>query len=532
MDVQIDGEQRSATGSLRQFRAVLPFACALLSGVLLSACFAPWNQEWLCWFALTPLIAALWFCAHNVRSPGLRHAQLGYLNGVTFFLGTFHWLTTVHWIGWIALSLYLGLYLAFWGWFIGSVIRERQFLSSGQNLLIAIGGASAWVLQEWVRGWLFTGFGWNGLGVSLHKNLIYIQIAEITGVSGLTFLIVLCNLIAVITVKRFISEFGRVRFRPHYDFSVTMILLAVTFGFGFRSLVKQVPTTPLSVAAIQANIPQNQKFDAAFEQKIFERYTAITNTALKLQPQLLLWPEAATPRGMFADETNYKFVMGLAERGDYNFLLGSLDFDDAGDYNIAALLTERGKTIQVYRKNHLVPFGEFIPFRKSFPLFAWIAGDLVPADFKPGTSRIPLQLSTPDLKIAPLICFEDTLSYLSRAFVLNGAQLLVNVTNDGWFLESAGAEQHLANAVFRAVETRRPLLRSANTGVTCFIDQQGRITHQLRGSDGSPFLEGFLYGQVAVPTEQALTFYVRHGHHLPLLAGAIVVLMILRRFMA
>ena len=252
-----------------------------------------------------------------------------------------------------------------------------------------------------------------------------------------------------------------------------MVFLAGTFAFGFRALLKQPETRPLTVAAIQANIPQNQKFDAAFEQKIFHTYGAISETALKLQPELLLWPEAATPRGLFADEANYRFVMGLAERGDHNFLLGSLDFDEAGDYNIAALLTERGKTVQVYRKNHLVPFGEFIPFRRSFPLFAWIAGELVPADFKPGTSRIPLQMSAPDLRIAPLICFEDTLAH-AAADAADGA-LLVNLTNDGWFESPTALEEHLLMARWRSIELRRETVRAVNTGVSGRIDALGRM---------------------------------------------------------
>lgn len=504
--------------------------CALLSGILLALCFPPFNQEWLCWIALTPLISAVWFCAGDARKPWRAAAGLGYLAGLVFFLTTFHWLTTVHWIGWVALCVYLALYLAVWGWFVGVVLHERSFLSSGKNISLALAGASAWVALEWVRGWLFSGFGWNGLGVALHKNLLYLQFAEIAGVPGLSFVVALCNLIAVITVRRFISEFGKVRFRPHYDFSLTMVVLAAVFGFGFRALFKNEPTTPLKIAAIQANIPQNQKFDAAFENKIFERYTAITETALKLEPQLLVWPEAATPRAMFNDEKNFRFVMDLAKRGGFNFLLGTLDFDDRGDYNIAALLSEGGQTIQTYRKNHLVPFGEFIPFRNSFPIFAWIAGDLVPGDFKPGTSTNPLATSNPAVHLAPLICFEDTLADLTRQFVLKGAKLLVNVTNDGWFLESAGAEQHLANAVFRAIETRRPLVRAANTGVTCFVDTHGRIKQVLRDANGSPFLEGFLFGQVDVPTGQELTFYLRHGYHFPLLAALFAVIAMARRF--
>ena len=158
-----------------------------------------------------------------------------------------------------------------------------------------------------------------------------------------------------------------------------------------------------------------------------------------------------------------------------------------------------------------VPFGEFIPLRHSFPLFAWIAGDLVPGDFVAGNNLTLLTTENPPVKIAPLICFEDTLGDLTRRFVLEGAQLLVNLTNDGWFLRSSGAEQHLANAIFRTIETRRPLVRCANTGVTCFVDVCGRIRQELRSPSGDSFVEGFLNGKIDVPVGGELTFYARHG---------------------
>lgn len=508
---------------------MLPWFAAAFSGILLTLCFPRWNQTWLCWIALTPLISALWFSNNNGKRPWLKKMALGYCAGFVFFFTVFNWLETVALFDWFSpehtilrplarqlvpllLACYMALYFAFWGWFVGSVVHEREFLSSRRNLWIAFICSAAWVTQEWLRGVVFTGFGWNGLGIALHNDLAMIQIADITGVGGLSFLVAFCNVIAVITVRRVAAEIGRVRLRPHYDFSLTMALVVIVFSYGIRELVRKPgASTGLRVAAVQANIPQNEKFDNAFEQKIFDKYSNLTQTALALDPQLLIWPEAATPRGMFADQTNNHFILDLAATGDFNFLLGTLDFDDEGDYNIAVLLTDRGRNCQMYRKIHLVPFGEFIPFRKSFPLFAAIAGDLVPGDFKPGKSYSVLEMNNPPVKIAALICFEDSLGDLTRRFVRNGADLLVNITNDGWFLKSAGAEQHLAHAVFRAVETRRPLVRVANTGVTCFVDRAGKVEQSLRSPKGDSFIEGILFGKVNVPKNGALTFYTRHG---------------------
>jgi apolipoprotein N-acyltransferase len=150
------------------------------------------------------------------------------------------------------------------------------------------------------------------------------------------------------------------------------------------------------------------------------------------------------------------------------------------------------------------------------PLLAQIVGDQVPGDFKRGEEHTVFNLTNTAVHVAPLICFEDTLGELTRQFVLPtetnpGANLLVDVTNDGWFGRSAGSHQHLANAIFRCVETRRPMIRAANTGVTCFINQFGRVTQMLRDDTGSTFIEGVLTGEIKVPIEQELTFFARHG---------------------
>jgi apolipoprotein N-acyltransferase len=162
-------------------------------------------------------------------------------------------------------------------------------------------------------------------------------------------------------------------------------------------------------------------------------------------------------------------------------------------------------------------------------LLAQIVGDQVPGDFKAGKEHTVFTLTNGDVQVAPLICFEDTIGELTRQFVLTtdtspGANLLVDVTNDGWFQHSAGSHQHLANAIFRCVETRRPMLRAANTGVTCFVNQFGRVTQMLRDETGSTFTEGVLTGEINLPTEYELTFYVRHGELFAKLCAAIMVL--------
>src|SRR4029453_14289741 len=151
------------------------------------------------------------------------------------------------------------------------------------------------------------------------------------------------------------------------------------------------------------------KFSAASEDRIFERLADLTTLAVSARPDLLIWPEAATPRGVFADEINYRFVLDQAARGDFGFLLGTVDSEPGGEaFNVAALLTNHGRTMQPYRKVHLVPFGEYLPFRNSFPLFAMVAGELVPGDFAAGTEFTVMELARPAVRFSSLICFEDT----------------------------------------------------------------------------------------------------------------------------
>ena len=171
--------------------------------------------------------------------------------------------------------------------------------------------------------------------------------------------------------------------------------------------------------------------------------------------------------------------MNIVDAGNAQLLLGTTDFDPEAkeDFNAAVLLTAHGETQQLYRKMHLVPFGEYLPLR---PVFGGLCGQMVPADFTPGREATVFGLTEPKLRLAALICFEDTLGELTRRFVGSGAQVLVNITNDGWFAQSPAAEQHLANAVFRAIENRRPLIRCGNTGVTCAVDTYGRVDLWLR----------------------------------------------------
>ena len=532
-----------------------PWLAAISSGLLYSGCFAPFDQAWLCWIALTPLLAVIWFSGANSKRRWARDLSLGYVAGLAFFWTVFSWLRTVTVPGLILVGLYMAIYFALWSWICGllrpsvrapapvnrwtqpppdpplpcpPVGRNRPvartgsavasespqsrspWLRSTNNLRLAFLLAAVWVAQEWLRSLVFSGWGWNTLGSALHAQLVIIQVTEFTGVAGLSFLVAFTNVILLTTARRFILETQVRPMRPHYDLTLTLAVIVGVMGFGIRSLQIRRPANTLNVALVQPNIPREQKFSAEFAQSTFDQFTRLSARALgaSSRPDLIVWPESSMPGPVLQDEPSYRFVMDFSAAAKTDLLLGTIDEDEAQVYNAALLVSDGGKHVQIYRKVHLVPFGEYVPGRHTIPLLARVVGDQVPGDFAFGKEHTVFRLTNDKARVAPLICFEDTIGDLTRQFVLAGANLLANVTNDGWFLRSAASQQHLANAVFRCVETRLSMVRAANTGVTCMINEFGLISPSRILA---PFAEDVLLGEVNVPTERELTFYVRHG---------------------
>jgi apolipoprotein N-acyltransferase len=579
-----------------------PWIAAIASGLLSAGCFAPFNHDWLCWFALTPLLAAIWFSGAESKRRWARDLLLGYIAGVSFFWTVFSWLQTVTVPGWLLVGAYMALYVGLWSWLCGLLrpglrklqsakpaegldavnrrlnekyaaqhspepavaaalsrragpdaeeaaipqprdrgyshesLRRSPWLSSVNNLRLAFFLAAAWVAQEWLRSVVFSGWGWNTLGTALHGQLVLIQITEFTGIAGLSFLVAFTNVILLATVRRFILETQVKPMRPHFDLTITMASIVGVMGFGLHAMQVKRETKPLNIALVQPNIPREEKFTVEFATKTFDLFTRLSRPAMeaKAQTDLLVWPESSMPGPVLGDELSHRFVMDFSASAKTDLMLGTIDLDETSAYNAALLVSDAGARLQMYRKVHLVPFGEYVPGRHTIPLLARVVGDQVPDDFAFGKEYTVFKLSGDKAKVAPLICFEDTIGDLARQFVLAGANLLVNVTNDGWFLRSAASRQHLANAVFRCVETRLPMVRAANTGVTCFVNEFGHVTQTLLDENGSQFTEGTLLGQVAIPTNPEPTFYVRYGEWFAYACVGVtalaLVFLLLRRF--
>ena len=538
-------------------RHAWPWLAAVLSGALLGLCYPRWDLAGLVWVWQIPLFLALWF-SHG-KKPWRRGLALGYTSGLTFFLINLSSLLELRhvagtvWAGlgaWLALPGYLALYFGIWGAFAATAGRWNPGANEakrpaedrgdlfGPSLAVLKSAAlvsAAWCGLEWLRGIAFTGFGWNGLGVALHESLYLIQIADVIGVSGLSFLIVFCNAVWTATLVRIWREMAvRNRLRPHLDFAVATALIIGVFLYGVTRIMGRPTPSPensvsLRTLLVQLNTPIDEKWDQTHAQRIIETYRDLTLGYVESSKyDLVIWPETALPgRWNFPWVQTYlnDHILGKA---DFSLILGIEDeeFEGGQIYNCIGLARGSTKESQLHRKIHRVPFGEYIPLRHSFPVFAWIAGGMVPMDFTAGTSHEPLKLRDPEAGIIPLICFEDTVGRLARKFVRPGPQLLVNVTNDGWFYQSPLAIQHLANAKFRCVELRRPMARAANTGVSAFIDEVGSLEfpdaapgttghERLRVVQdpltGNTFTTGTLPSTVTLQKDAPITFFARYG---------------------
>ncbi len=538
---------------------------AALSGFLLAICYPPFDSAGFVWIWQAPLLAALWF-GKTKRPRWKQGLFMGFVSGFLFFLINISWMTEISgvagtiWAGigaLVALSFYLALYFAAFGAFAATVgrwvIREPDKDKKdlfGQSIdVIRVGflNGAAWCGLEWLRGVAFTGFGWNGLGVALKDHLLLVQFADVIGINGYGFIMMFAGIIAFATLVRLGLEVKeRKRLRPHVDFAIGVAMIIGLFLYGIPK-VSEAPKESIDLNAriMQLNVSLEDKWseDIALRQKIIFDYRDLTRTFVEVAPHdLVLWPETAIP-GHFSFPWVQKYFNEHVLQGDEFYLLTGLeDSTLEGDelYNTITLMKGDTQSYQMHKKIHLVPLGEYIPFRDTFPVFEWIAGGIIEADFTPGTSYETLEIEKEGktIEIIPLICFEDTVPRHARKFLSDAPQVFVNVTNDGWFYDSAQPTQHFYNAIFRCIEFRRPMIRAANTGVSGFIDTRGSIFDRRgHGSDnprilkdeetGSTYIRGSLPGRLEVDLNPPTTIYARIGDAFSITLGGIALLIVL-----
>ena len=513
---------------------------AAAAGLLLTAACPDIDISWAAWIAMVPLMMAL-------RGASGRTAfRRGMVTGMVHYLTLVYWLVytmrTYGGLPWylavptllllaIYLSLYVGLFAAIW-------VRIRR------GAVVSIVAAPVlWTGLEYARSILLSGFPWELLGYSQYRNLHLIQISDIFGVYGVSFVIVLGNAAVFLMIVRLSKGRwqGQAVKASHVFGSLLAVLVVIgcTWAYGalrIETTEKAMAAAPwLRAAVVQGNIDQMIKWDPAFQEHTTEKYVDLSRS-IDPRPDLVVWPETAVPF-YFLDDMGLteRVIRGIQETGAY-FVIGSPAFDRTKTgidyYNSAYLMSPDGRPAGRYDKVHLVPFGEYVPLQKWLPFVRKMVVQV--GDFKTGEKGETLLMKgrryaeSPagptggivdvpaedgpdarienriDTRIGVLICYEIIFSDLSRAAARNGAGLLVNVTNDAWYGRSSAPYQHFSMAVFRAVENKRALIRSANTGISGFIDPVGRV-------DGRTplFVDAVMTRTVPVLTQK--TPYTRAG---------------------
>jgi apolipoprotein N-acyltransferase len=488
---------RKLTGILGN-PATRSFLLALLSGALLALSFPSPGISPLAWCAFVPL-----FVASAGASPKLTF-KLGFVAGLSAYAGVLYWVNIVmitygklpapvSGLLYLTLVAYLALYPGLVLWL------TRQGEGKGISALCSF--PVLWVAGELIRSYLLTGFPWADLGYSQYRTLPLIQIADLTGVYGVSFLVAFAN---VVFYRMWVWFRRKEAPYPVRGFLALLVLLAATLGYGLNDLNRPESGQLQRVLLVQGNIPQDVKWDPAFEESTVATYERLSRKGCQTAGTLVVWPESALPF-FFQNEPAYAArVTSLAAELKSCLVTGSPAYEKSGELtrylNSAFLISPTGAVLGRSDKLHLVPFGEYVPLARLFPFVNKLVAGI--GDFSPGRSAQPLE--TTGGKIGVLVCFEGIFPEIARSYVQAGAGILVNITNDAWFGKSSAPYQHLSMTVFRAVENRVPLVRAANTGISAVIDSKGHI----RGMTHL-FEEATLGAQVR--RGEGGTFYSRHG---------------------
>ncbi len=448
----------------------------------------------LAWVGMVPLLLLI---EHKTVKSAFGWS---FLTGFLFFFGTLGWLIYVTYPGAILLSAYLGLYFALFS------VGHKYFapLPCFPRLLAR---AALWVSLEYIRSYLFTGFGWALLGHSQYQNLSLIQVADITGVYGISFLVILVNLLIVETIH-FVKN-NRIGPKQQLvtGWLVVGVLIAGAYFYSTAQLSQKNSWPTVNIGVVQPNIPQDIKWLAHLRENIIDKQVQLTGLLDTSTTNLVVWPETALPGLTWESPELMETIANTAKNKHVPILFGAMTQIDKQYFNSALQFSADGESAGQYDKIHLVPFGEYLPLR---PILGWINRYIGLEDFTSGKTYHLFDIASYPKSVGVLICFEDTLSHIRRQLTQSGAKLWINITNDAWFQDTKAPFMHLQVAVFGSVEHKRALVRSANTGFSGFIDPFGRVIDSVKDSQGKKtFIAGV--AQANVPLVDRMTFYTKYA---------------------
>lgn len=473
-----------------------------LSAFALILSFPPFDLYFFAWFCLLPFF---FFLYKNTDYKTIFKG--GLIFGFIYFLGNVYWIYhSLYYYGSVPLilsyfivgllALYLALYPAFF-----ALIYKNLF----KNMLpTSFYAPFIWVSLEVLRNYLFTGFPWALVGYTQYKFLIIAQLADITGIYGISYLVILfnCFIFDLLIFKKNKIKYPLLSYIPT---AISIILVSLVFilsiGYGIKRVYEPINGKMFRVAVVQGSIPQNEKWDFNKINEIFNIYKNLTHQAKTYNPQLVVWPETAVP---FIFEKNKYFsaeLINFVKEQNIYLLFGSIMERQQDKYtNSAVLIDPNGIMAYYYDKIHLVPFGEYVPLRKI--LFFIDKLTIGIGDYQAGNGYNIA--TTPFGNFATLICYESIFPGQVRKFYQKGGSFIVNITNDGWFGNTSGPYQHFSMAVFRAIENRKPLIRAANSGISGFIDSKGRIINKTKLFERVYLVED-IHGN------DKISFYTKYG---------------------
>jgi apolipoprotein N-acyltransferase len=518
--------------TIRRFRDLLLAAC---SGGLLSLPFAFGALSPLAFVAFVPYFAA-------VDGKGGGEAfKISFVFGLVFCLVSGFGLSHVTVTGYLLLSAYLALYAALAGMFSAPFMKPSAELDQtyfSRNLRSVFFVPAIWTAAEYARSHVFGGFPWALVGNALWKLPLFIQIADVTGVWGISFFVLFVNVALFKLLREIVFDTGAERpLRRNYLFQLAgtgALGVALVAGYGAACLAEwdafyrsAREKAVLRVAVVQGNIPQDQKWDAKIKGIIFEKYKRLTFMCAIEKSDLIVWPETSFP-GYLEDEALMAAGLRTTVRQSRTEVLvgaptlGDLESQGVRFYNSAIHYDSTGEEKKRYSKLHLVPFGEFVPFE---PVLGVIRRFVEIGSFTPGKERTVFDVTSRyqknkiSAKFAALICFEDMFPGEVRLFCLKGANFLVNITNDAWFGDSAVPYQHGQSSIFRAVENRVNVVRAANTGWSCFISPEGRVLTSVEDKGREINVTGHRGQDIVL--RRVTTFYTRFGDVFMLLVAGL-----------
>lgn len=458
--------------------------------------------EFFAFFFLLPFFRVI-----KNQSPR-RSFTYGIIMGMFLYTGTLFWITiAMNYFGGLTLlvSFSLMLLLCFYvALYVGVFAYSIRSLEKKLNVPCYYFAPFVWTILEYARTYVITGFPWCNIAYSQYLNLGFIQILDAVGIYGIVFVIILINSTLYMFIDiSFIQKQKLNRFQKSY-LVAAFIIVCSFYSYGYQKLSHPITGQKLDIAVVQGNIAQDIKWDEADARRIINIHKNLTYKALeKKRYDLIIWPETALPWTLASDETHMPDWMHIEKSFSTPLLAGALTRDKKSNYeklnNSALLFSPEFMIIERYSKVHLVPFGEYVPLTAYLELGTLVAQS---GAFSSGEGFNLISLG--DKKFGTFICFESIFPDIGRAFKKNGADFLVELTNDAWFERTSALYQHLSMAVFRAVEMRLPLVRSTNTGISAFINRNGKIE-----SAPEAFTAVALDGSIML--QKTETIYERYG---------------------